>query len=106
MGEEIGFRVAQRCLGDSVRGPAVGDFAGNFKLAKQFFTRGAVSYAEYKAQCVALRVFAFGATTGGCVLSLYLNPPQSSYWQRISPSYALYAVANHSLRQVYLSSCR
>jgi len=56
-------------------------------MASEFFTKGSVSYAEYKAQCVSLRLFAFAGTTTFCVLALINSPPKSSYWVRYSPSY-------------------
>merc|ERR1711862_699730 len=60
---------------------------GNWELAKQFFTKDAQSYAEYKVQCVALRNFVFPVVTGGCALMLFWDPPKSSYWQRYSPRF-------------------
>ena len=55
-----------------------------------FFTKGAISYGEFKAQCISLRMFAFAAVCGGCALSLMICPPKSSYWVRYSPSYWFY----------------
>mmetsp|Transcript_71869 Transcript_71869/g.222898 ORF Transcript_71869/g.222898 Transcript_71869/m.222898 type:complete len:152 (+) Transcript_71869:43-498(+) len=80
-------KLARRCLGDSVAGPPVTDLAANAKLAVEFFSKSPVSYAEFKQQCVSLRIFAFAAVTGGCVLGLMLDPPKSSYWMRMSPLY-------------------
>lgn len=48
----------------------------------------AVSYGEFKQQCIAVRLFAFVGTCSFCVLSLIMSPPKSSYWIRYSPSYA------------------
>jgi malate dehydrogenase len=79
--------VARRGLGDTVVGPPVTDFAGNLRIAKNFFTKGSTSYAEFKQQCVSLRFFVFSGVTAGCVVSLFWNPPKSSYWQRYGPSY-------------------
>ncbi|CAE6950827.1 unnamed protein product [Symbiodinium sp. CCMP2592] len=83
------FRVARRNLGDGVAGPGMSDFGANAKLAMSFFTKPAMSYPEFKAQCVSLRTFAFAGVCGYCVLSLWWCPPKSSYWIRYSPSYAL-----------------
>jgi len=82
-----GGKLGRRHLGDSVRGPPVTDFQGNLKLAKAFFQKTPVSYAEYKAQCTSLRLFAFSGVTAGCVLALFVNPPKSSYWSTWSPGY-------------------
>eukprot|EP00929_Paragymnodinium_shiwhaense_P040252 TRINITY_DN2102_c0_g2_i1.p1 TRINITY_DN2102_c0_g2~~TRINITY_DN2102_c0_g2_i1.p1 ORF type:complete len:150 (-),score=26.84 TRINITY_DN2102_c0_g2_i1:212-661(-) len=79
--------VARRCLGDGVRGPPLGDFAGNLRSATDFFAKGSVSYVEFKQQCMSLRLFVFAGVTGACALSLCWSPPKSSYWQRYSPSY-------------------
>merc|ERR1719507_1403518 len=51
-------------------------------MATDFFTKGAVSYAEFKAQCVSVRLFAFAGVTAGCALALIWDPPKSSYWRR------------------------
>merc|ERR1719162_1186665 len=61
--------------------------ASNLKMTMNFFQKGAVSYSEYKAQCVAIRTFAFVGTTGSLAFMLFWNPPKSSYWVRYSPSY-------------------
>jgi hypothetical protein len=79
----------RRHLGDSVRGPPLTDLPANLRYAVEFFTKPAISYADYKQQCVSLRLFAFAGITGGCVLSLMLDPPQSSYWMRASPKFWL-----------------
>mmetsp|Transcript_11388 Transcript_11388/g.34329 ORF Transcript_11388/g.34329 Transcript_11388/m.34329 type:complete len:530 (-) Transcript_11388:60-1649(-) len=81
------LRVARRSLGDSVSGPPVQDLAENWKRACQFFTKDPSSYAEFKQQCVSLRIFVFAGVTGGCALALFADPPKSSYWQRWSPMY-------------------
>eukprot|EP00928_Gymnodinium_smaydae_P041360 TRINITY_DN27_c0_g1_i3.p1 TRINITY_DN27_c0_g1~~TRINITY_DN27_c0_g1_i3.p1 ORF type:complete len:180 (+),score=48.22 TRINITY_DN27_c0_g1_i3:84-542(+) len=78
-------RTARRSLGDSVRGPQSLDLSANLKYAREFFTKEPISYAEYKQQCVSLRIFAVPGVIGACVLGLFLNPPKSSYWQRYSP---------------------
>ncbi|OLP96802.1 hypothetical protein AK812_SmicGene20935 [Symbiodinium microadriaticum] len=83
------FRVARRHLGDGVAGPGMSDLGANAKLAMSFFTKPAMSYPEFKQQCVSLRTFAFAGVCGYCVLSLWWCPPKSSYWIRYSPSYAL-----------------
>ncbi|CAE7305374.1 unnamed protein product [Symbiodinium natans] len=83
------LRVARRNLGDSVAGPGFSDFGANAKHAMNFFTKPAMSYPEFKQQCVSLRTFAFAGVCGYCVLSLMLSPPKSSYWIRYSPMYAL-----------------
>jgi len=77
--------LARRGLGDTVRGPPITDLAAQAKLAAQFFTKGAISYGEYKAQCCALRIFAFAGITTGAVVSLFWNPPKSSYWASYGP---------------------
>eukprot|EP00931_Biecheleriopsis_adriatica_P090855 TRINITY_DN6477_c0_g1_i10.p1 TRINITY_DN6477_c0_g1~~TRINITY_DN6477_c0_g1_i10.p1 ORF type:complete len:154 (+),score=33.58 TRINITY_DN6477_c0_g1_i10:68-529(+) len=87
-------QIARRNLGDSVAGPPVTDLSANLKCAVNFFTKSPMSYAEYKQNCVSLRLFAFVGVTGGCVLSLMLNPPKSSYWVRYSPTYAISNVKN------------
>eukprot|EP00420_Gonyaulax_spinifera_P001682 CAMPEP_0197930060 /NCGR_PEP_ID=MMETSP1439-20131203/104872_1 /TAXON_ID=66791 /ORGANISM="Gonyaulax spinifera, Strain CCMP409" /LENGTH=188 /DNA_ID=CAMNT_0043552737 /DNA_START=61 /DNA_END=628 /DNA_ORIENTATION=- len=81
------LRLARRGLGDTVTGPPVTDLASNAKLAMDFFTKTPGSYGEFKQQCVSLRLFAFTAVTGGCALCLFLDPPKSSYWVRMSPTY-------------------
>jgi len=80
-------RVSRRSLGDGVRGPQFEDLPANLKYAKEFFTKGSASYVEFKQQCVSLRIFAVAATTGGCVIALFLDPPKSSYWATWSPTY-------------------
>eukprot|EP00931_Biecheleriopsis_adriatica_P043421 TRINITY_DN2482_c1_g1_i1.p1 TRINITY_DN2482_c1_g1~~TRINITY_DN2482_c1_g1_i1.p1 ORF type:complete len:154 (+),score=26.70 TRINITY_DN2482_c1_g1_i1:76-537(+) len=87
-------RITRRSLGDSVAGPPITDLSANLKHAINFFTKSPMSYAEYKQNCVSLRLFAFVGVTGGCVLSLMLNPPKSSYWMRYSPIYAFSYVKN------------
>eukprot|EP00927_Polykrikos_kofoidii_P087159 TRINITY_DN996_c0_g1_i16.p1 TRINITY_DN996_c0_g1~~TRINITY_DN996_c0_g1_i16.p1 ORF type:complete len:167 (-),score=21.03 TRINITY_DN996_c0_g1_i16:106-552(-) len=91
--------TSRRHLGDSVRGPPITDLAANAKFASEFFSKGAVSYAEYKQQCVSLRIFAFTGVTSICVLGLILDPPKSSYWQRYSPTFLF----SH-LKNVFASS--
>ncbi|CAK9025624.1 unnamed protein product [Durusdinium trenchii] len=81
------FRLARRQLGDSVHGPPLNDLAGNWRKAKEFFTKPALSYGEFKQQCVSLRLFAFGGVCGACALSLVIFPPKSSYWVTWGPSY-------------------
>ncbi|CAJ1394974.1 unnamed protein product [Effrenium voratum] len=80
--------VSRRCLGDSVTGPGPTDPA-NLKIAVSFFTKPAMSYGEFKQQCISLRLFAFLGTCGFCVLGLMVNPPKSSYWQQYSPLYVM-----------------
>eukprot|EP00933_Yihiella_yeosuensis_P040241 TRINITY_DN344_c0_g1_i2.p1 TRINITY_DN344_c0_g1~~TRINITY_DN344_c0_g1_i2.p1 ORF type:complete len:174 (+),score=32.79 TRINITY_DN344_c0_g1_i2:77-523(+) len=80
-------RLARRNLGDTVAGPQLTNLGANLKQATNFFTKSPMSYAEYKQQCVSLRIFAFAGVTGGCVLALMLNPPKSSYWMRYSPAF-------------------
>eukprot|EP00434_Breviolum_minutum_P021076 symbB.v1.2.018596.t1/scaffold1489.1/size143467/4 len=81
--------VARRGLGDSVSGPGITDIPANLKQAMNFFTKPAMSYGEFKQQCISLRMFAFIGTCGYCVLSLIYSPPKSSYWIRYSPMYGL-----------------
>eukprot|EP00438_Fugacium_kawagutii_P009259 Skav204429 [mRNA] locus=scaffold3703:121405:127249:+ [translate_table: standard] len=81
------LRIARRCLGDSVSGPQSFDIQANLKHAMNFFTKPAMSYGEFKQQCVSLRLFAFVGVCGYCVLSLMWCPPKSSYWIRYSPTY-------------------
>eukprot|EP00929_Paragymnodinium_shiwhaense_P112366 TRINITY_DN80621_c0_g1_i1.p1 TRINITY_DN80621_c0_g1~~TRINITY_DN80621_c0_g1_i1.p1 ORF type:complete len:151 (-),score=30.33 TRINITY_DN80621_c0_g1_i1:248-700(-) len=78
---------ARRHLGDGVRGPPLGDFGANLTLAKEFFSKGSVSYVEFKQQCQSLRLFTFFGVTAGCALCLAMDPPKSSYWQRYSPRF-------------------
>merc|ERR1711871_973175 len=81
--------VFRRHLGDSTRGPGATNFslATNAKYAREFFTKGAISYAEYKQQCQSLRVFVFIAAVAYPVAMLALSPPKSSYWATYSPGY-------------------
>eukprot|EP00928_Gymnodinium_smaydae_P059429 TRINITY_DN4275_c0_g1_i3.p1 TRINITY_DN4275_c0_g1~~TRINITY_DN4275_c0_g1_i3.p1 ORF type:complete len:464 (-),score=141.51 TRINITY_DN4275_c0_g1_i3:222-1613(-) len=79
------IRASKRGLGDSVRGPQANDLKANAEQAMNFFTKGAVSYAEYKQQCVSLRMFAVAGVTTGCVLALLWDPPKSSYWSHLGP---------------------
>merc|ERR1711920_998400 len=81
-------QTARRHLGESVAGPQITDISANLQITKDFFTRPCRSYKEFKTQCEALRIFAFVGVTGGCALSLAMNPPKSSYWRRMSPIYA------------------
>merc|ERR1739845_32651 len=83
----MGAGIARRHLGDTVRGPQFTDLGRNWEIAKEFFTKDAQSYMEYKQQCMSLRTFLFPVVLGGCVLKLYLDPPKSSYWQRYSPRF-------------------
>eukprot|EP00930_Biecheleria_cincta_P033646 TRINITY_DN23307_c0_g1_i1.p1 TRINITY_DN23307_c0_g1~~TRINITY_DN23307_c0_g1_i1.p1 ORF type:complete len:393 (-),score=81.60 TRINITY_DN23307_c0_g1_i1:184-1362(-) len=80
-------QVARRGLGDSVVGPPITDLQGNLRIAQNFFTKRALSYGEYKQQCVSLRVFVFPAVVASCVLSLMAFPPNSSYFATWSPYY-------------------
>merc|ERR1712070_512839 len=79
--------LGRRYLGDAISGPPVTDLAGNVTKAKEFFTKGSVSYVEFKQQCQSLRLFTFFGVTAGCVAMLALDPPKSSYWMRYSPSF-------------------
>jgi len=85
--QQLAARTARRHLGDGVRGPDITDIQANLRIAKEFFTKGAASYAEYKQQCVSLRLFAVAGVTGACVVSLVADPPKSSYWATWSPTY-------------------
>eukprot|EP00930_Biecheleria_cincta_P032383 TRINITY_DN2247_c0_g2_i1.p1 TRINITY_DN2247_c0_g2~~TRINITY_DN2247_c0_g2_i1.p1 ORF type:complete len:176 (+),score=35.83 TRINITY_DN2247_c0_g2_i1:66-530(+) len=87
-------RLGRRYLGDTVVGPPLTDIQANLKCAKNFFTKSAMSYGEYKQNCVSLRIFAFAGVTAGCVLSLMLDPPKSSYWVRYSPMYGIISIKN------------
>ncbi|CAJ1439579.1 unnamed protein product, partial [Effrenium voratum] len=90
----------RRRLGDSVQGPPVTDLPKNLQKAKEFFTKPALSYGEFKQQCVSLRPFAFAAICSGCVLSLVICPLKSSYWATWGPlswlSYVKESVAGTS----------
>lgn len=77
--------ISRRGLGDTVRGPPLTDVAANLRIAQEFFTKDAISYAEYKQQLVSLRVFAFGAVVLGCITGLVVSPPKSSYWATYGP---------------------
>ena len=83
--------VLRRSLGDTTRGPGAANLSltVNKKFATEFFTKGAVSYGEYKQQCQSLRVFAFIAAAAFPVIALAINPPKSSYWATFSPGYWL-----------------
>lgn len=80
-------QITRRNLGDGVRGPPVHDIPANLKCAGDFFTKRAVSYVEFKQQCISLRMFAVAGVTGGCALALFIDPPKSSYWATWSPTY-------------------
>merc|ERR1711937_938888 len=75
--------------GDTTRGPGPTNISlsVNAKYATEFFTKGAISYAEYKQQCQSLRLFVFIASVARPVILLALNPPKSSYWATYSPRY-------------------
>merc|ERR1712157_717883 len=83
------IQTARRHLGETVAGPQITNIPANLKIAQEFFTKPVRSYKEFKQQCEALRIFVFAGVTGGCVLSLIMSPPKSSYWRRMSPVYAL-----------------
>eukprot|EP00435_Cladocopium_sp_Y103_P030051 s2648_g7.t1 len=68
---------------------ALGAKATGENRVQEFFTKPALSYGQYKQQCVSLRIFAFSGICGGCVLSLAIFPPKSSYWITWSPLYWL-----------------
>jgi quinol monooxygenase YgiN len=74
-------------LGDGVRGPPITDIHANWRIAQEFFTKRAISYTEYKQQCISLRIFAFSGVTASCALALIVDPPKSSYWMRYSPTF-------------------
>eukprot|EP00933_Yihiella_yeosuensis_P074409 TRINITY_DN83328_c0_g1_i1.p1 TRINITY_DN83328_c0_g1~~TRINITY_DN83328_c0_g1_i1.p1 ORF type:complete len:144 (+),score=27.08 TRINITY_DN83328_c0_g1_i1:123-554(+) len=93
------LRIARRNLGDTVAGPQITDVQGNLKQAINFFAKTPLSYAEYKQQCVSLRLFAFAGVTGFCALSLIVDPPKSSCWVRYGPSYWF-----SSIRQTFSST--
>uniref|UniRef100_A0A7S2JGU7 Uncharacterized protein n=1 Tax=Alexandrium andersonii TaxID=327968 RepID=A0A7S2JGU7_9DINO len=95
--------LSRRCLGDSVAGPQIGDLAANAKIATQFFTKTPVSYAEFKQQCVSLRIFVFAAVNAGLVAALFLDPPKSSYWMRMSPKYLFSSVFAGTPPPMFLS---
>eukprot|EP00928_Gymnodinium_smaydae_P041359 TRINITY_DN27_c0_g1_i2.p3 TRINITY_DN27_c0_g1~~TRINITY_DN27_c0_g1_i2.p3 ORF type:complete len:188 (+),score=43.63 TRINITY_DN27_c0_g1_i2:328-891(+) len=83
----LALRSSQRALGDTVRGPQSMDLGAHLKYARDFFSKEAVSYMEYKQQCVSLRLFAVPCVIGACVALLFSNPPKSSYWRRYSPTF-------------------
>merc|ERR1711920_909094 len=64
------MRIARRNLGDSVAGPPLSDIGANTKFAVQFFTKNPGSYAEFKQQCISLRIFAMAGVLGYCALGL------------------------------------
>mmetsp|Transcript_15247 Transcript_15247/g.34584 ORF Transcript_15247/g.34584 Transcript_15247/m.34584 type:complete len:151 (-) Transcript_15247:186-638(-) len=81
------LRLCRRGLGDTVTGPPISDLSANFKLATEFFTKSPTTYGEFKQQCISLRLFAFAGLNAAVVLSLMMDPPKSSYWVRMSPTY-------------------
>lgn len=68
-------------------GPPITDVAANARIAQLFFTKRPISYAEFKQQCISLRLFAFGSVCASCVVSLFSWPPKSSYWITWGPYY-------------------
>merc|ERR1711976_1002177 len=75
------LQITKRYLGETVHGPpSITDFGRNLTHAKNFFCKAPVSYYEFRQQCQSLRIFAFIGVCGGCVFSLFWNPPKSSYW--------------------------
>mmetsp|Transcript_70573 Transcript_70573/g.140040 ORF Transcript_70573/g.140040 Transcript_70573/m.140040 type:complete len:160 (+) Transcript_70573:43-522(+) len=83
----LALRQARRQLGDSVVGPPMTDLGANAKYALQFFTKNPMSYGEFKQQCVSLRIFALAAVNLGICCALFCDPPKSSYWMRMSPTF-------------------
>mmetsp|Transcript_4055 Transcript_4055/g.5714 ORF Transcript_4055/g.5714 Transcript_4055/m.5714 type:complete len:152 (-) Transcript_4055:112-567(-) len=81
------MRTARRHLGETTMGPPALDFKANVKPAIEFFTKDPVSYTEFKQQCSSLRLYAFIAVNAGIVVSLFMDPPKSSYWRTYSPLY-------------------
>eukprot|EP00397_Hematodinium_sp_SG-2012_P069250 GEMP01117566.1.p1 GENE.GEMP01117566.1~~GEMP01117566.1.p1 ORF type:complete len:135 (+),score=24.84 GEMP01117566.1:62-466(+) len=81
-------RVFQsRALGHSTRGPVMRDIPENYLQAKKFFKGGALTYGEFKQQCMSLRIFAFSGVVLGCCGSLIYDPPKSSYWLTWGPTH-------------------
>eukprot|EP01066_Platyproteum_vivax_P012693 Platyproteum_vivax@DN5764_c0_g1_i1.p1 len=87
-----------RHLGNAARGPPLYDIVANQKIAvemlqsclpEQYHTETtpfrAVSYAQFKQQCEALRLFLFAGVTGVVTCLLLFRPPKSSYWLQFSP---------------------
>eukprot|EP00747_Dinoflagellata_sp_TGD_P161858 gnl/TRDRNA2_/TRDRNA2_178834_c0_seq1.p2 gnl/TRDRNA2_/TRDRNA2_178834_c0~~gnl/TRDRNA2_/TRDRNA2_178834_c0_seq1.p2 ORF type:complete len:150 (-),score=27.95 gnl/TRDRNA2_/TRDRNA2_178834_c0_seq1:171-620(-) len=84
----------RRALGDGVRGPLLTDIPAQTRFAKEFFTKGAISYHEYKQQCISLRLFVVPILTLGLAFSLFWNPPRSSWWMTWGPSYWFSSLKN------------
>uniref|UniRef100_UPI003F778834 SDHH n=1 Tax=Perkinsus marinus TaxID=31276 RepID=UPI003F778834 len=67
--------------GNAARGPPLYDLPGNFRYAKEFFTKPAISYGEFHQQCTSLRLFVCAGTVGYMLFSFTMWPCRSSYWK-------------------------
>ncbi|KAF4676636.1 hypothetical protein FOL47_005789 [Perkinsus chesapeaki] len=73
--------IQVRRLGNAARGPPLHDISANFRYAKEFFTKPAISYGEFQQQCTSLRLFVFAGAVGYMMLSFTIWPCRSSYWK-------------------------
>jgi len=81
----IGSSIQIRQLGTQARGPRHTDLATNYLFAKQFFRGGAVTYNDFKQQCMSLRIFVMFGITFYYSYQLITNPLKSSYWKSWGP---------------------
>ena len=75
----------KRSLGTATRGPKLRDIKGQLSHAADFFTKPALSYADFHQRCTSLRVFVFWGTISALTLDLIVNPLRSSYFTEWAP---------------------
>ena len=75
----------KRSLGTATRGPKLRDVRGQLSHAVDFFTKPALSYADFHQRCTSLRLFVFWGTVSALSLDLILNPLRSSYFAEWAP---------------------
>ncbi|CAD7941888.1 unnamed protein product [Amoebophrya sp. A120] len=94
-------RVQSRALGTAKRGKDILDVTSSMQAAQRFFTHPAMTYVEFKYQCDAVRLFAFGGLTGLLMLDLIVRPLKSSYFSMWGPSWWI----SNCMGLVWADSC-
>lgn len=70
----------RRFLQTKKRGPPLENFGAQWVLARDCFANPGITYAKYKVQCEAVRLYAFAFTVAYISFDFIRSPPRSSYW--------------------------
>eukprot|EP00392_Amoebophrya_sp_AT5.2_P002788 g2793.t1 len=73
--------------GTAKRGKDILDLQNSLQAAQRFISHPAATYVEFKYQCDAIRLFAFGGLTALLTLDLLVRPLKSSYFSMWGPGW-------------------